>query len=580
MKRLTAGILIIWLLWMALAVPLRAQQPAPITAHVDRTMLSVGETLNLTVTVNVAGFNTSQPELPPMSGFETMGSSTSSQFNLTNGEMRATFSYIYRLRAVEAGEWTIDAISVMAGGSRYSTQPIKITVTEGALPRVTAEAPADAMAPGELSGQDFFIEAEVDNESPYVGQAVTYTFRFYQAVNLFEQPFYDPPAFTGFWGEPQEDQGQYDVNAAGRLYRVTELYTVLFPTAVGSVTIEPARLTVPGSFFESDTRLETRPIDLEIKPLPDGAPADFAGAVGQYELTAEVDTPGAQVNQPVTLWVTLTGSGNLENLPDPDWPEMPNWRVFDSQATTNTEFRDGQINGSRVYERLLVPEKAGDAAIPPISYSFFDAQAGEYRTVSTQSIPLTVAPAEEEDAAVTVAVGPNKEEVAVLATDIRHLKPVPPVLNAGSAPLTAHALYWIGWGIPVLALAAAAIWQREARRRRQDPAWVRSVQAAGEARRAVQQAMQTAEDAFTAAGQILEDYLSDKLGQPTEGLTHEALASLLRQRGAETAVVQRVVAFRRQCEMGRYAPAAEPVDGRPMLEQVAVLVAELEGQLL
>ena len=75
--------------------------------------------------------------------------------------------------------------------------------------------PADA--PTELTGQAFFIEAEVDNPNPYQGEQVLYTFRFYQAESLYDQPEYQSPSFTGFWSEEQsEEQTDYTTEAAGR----------------------------------------------------------------------------------------------------------------------------------------------------------------------------------------------------------------------------------------------------------------------------------------------------------------------------------------------------------------------------
>ena len=46
-----------------------------------------------------------------------------------------------------------------------------------------------------VSGQDFFIEGEVSNPNPYQGEQVMYTFRFYQAANLYDQPTFEPPHF-------------------------------------------------------------------------------------------------------------------------------------------------------------------------------------------------------------------------------------------------------------------------------------------------------------------------------------------------------------------------------------------------
>ncbi len=582
MRRLLGWVAVAWLIALAVVTPGYAQAQPPIQASVDRTSLAVGETMQLTVAVNVAEMNPPAPELPVLNGFDVVGTSTSSQISLANGQMSAQVSYIYQLRATQAGEWTIDAINLTVNGQTYQTQPIIIQVTEGAIPGgsagATPQPEPQAEAPTELSGQDFFIEAGVSDHQPYLGQAVTYVFRFYQAVNLFDQPYYDPPTFTGFWSESQSDQRQYDVNSAGRVYRVTELTTILYPTVTGDVTIEPAHLKISGGFFQSDQNLQTQPVELTIQPLPDGAPADFSGAVGQFDIAAEVDTDHVKVNEPVTLRVTVTGSGNLNSMPDPKWPEMTDWRVFDSQATTNSETNNGQISGSRVYERVMVPEKAGDFSVPSISYSYFDPQVSEYRTVSTLPIELSVAPATEE-AATTVVVGANKEEVSLIAADIRHLKPVPTVLMPARPPITSSRVYWLLWGVPLLAVSGSLVWRRRQRRRQEESGWLRSSQAARKARRALTQAERSQSDSHAAAGQILDGYLSDKLNQPVAGLTHRALADLLHAHKLDEDLVQRILDCRRESEMGRYSPQPLEADqGRMLLQQVGRLIGDMEKQ--
>ena len=80
------------------------------------------------------------------------------------------------------------------------------------------------------------------------------------------------------------------------------------------------------------------------RPLPEGAPPSFSGAVGQFELAAETDTTETVVNDTVTIKLILSGSGNLETMGDPQWPDMPGWRAFDSQATTESYIEDGNVD--------------------------------------------------------------------------------------------------------------------------------------------------------------------------------------------------------------------------------------------
>jgi hypothetical protein len=302
-----SGGFVIPIILAVLALPLlviqvaQAQGPGPIQAEVDRTSLSTNEQLLLTVTVSSKSMLTShRPSLPSLQGFNIASTSSSSQISILNGDMSSQEIYRYVLQPYEVGDLVIEPISVDLGGQAYSTQPIPIHVSQGTGAPAPAPAPSNsrpAANAAELTGQDLYVEAVVDNPTPYVGQQVNYVFRFYQAVNLWDQPSYQAPAFTGFWSEPKPIEGQYQTQAAGRVYRVTEIRTILFPSVVGPVTIEPASLTVPGSLFQSGRTLQTRPVEMDVRPLPAGAPAGFDGAVGQFALSATVDTNQTRQSQ-------------------------------------------------------------------------------------------------------------------------------------------------------------------------------------------------------------------------------------------------------------------------------------------
>ena len=133
---------------------------------------------------------------------------------------------------------------------------------------------------------------------------------------------------------------------------------------VGPITIEPAQLSTSGGFFSRGAQLQTQPVSLDVGPLPADAPEGFSGAVGQFTINGTLDSDQTKVNEPLTWQVTLSGQGNLNAVPDPIWPEMTDWRSFESQASINSQMQDGLIIGSRTYERLLVPEAEGDFTIP------------------------------------------------------------------------------------------------------------------------------------------------------------------------------------------------------------------------
>jgi hypothetical protein len=497
--------------------------------------------------------------------------------------------YRYVLQPYEVGDLVIEPISVDLGGQAYSTQPIPIHVSQGTGAPAPAPAPSNsrpAANAAELTGQDLYVEAVVDNPTPYVGQQVNYVFRFYQAVNLWDQPSYQAPAFTGFWSEPKPIEGQYQTQAAGRVYRVTEIRTILFPSVVGPVTIEPASLTVPGSLFQSGRTLQTRPVEMDVRPLPAGAPAGFNGAVGQFTLSATVDTNQTRVNEPLTWQVTLNGRGNLNAAPDPTWPEIDGWRSFESQATVNTEVRESRLIGSRVYERLLVPSDEGPSAIPSLEYVYFDPDAGQYQVLHTKPIPVSIAPgdpsaaAEYQPDAADPTAAADREEVEQLANDIRHLKPVPDSLASAGSPITTSGLYWAAWVFPIVGALGYFFWQQRQRYWENNLGLARSSQARKKARKALAQARKRTDDAYNTAGQILTTYLADKLDQPVVGLTHQALADLLAGHGITADLSERVQVILISSEVGRFAPGADdPGHAKSLLQEVDILIAALEKEL-
>jgi hypothetical protein len=512
---------------------------------------------------------------------------------LVNGEVSSQVVYNYRLTPREAGDLVIDPVTVTINSQSYSTRPIAVQVSQGSgTPSSSASAPSSApassvpgrqqaTAPEGFTGQDLFVEAEVDNPTPYVGQQVVYTFRFYNAINLWGQPSYEAPAFTGFWSEGESDRAEYRAQGAGRIYEVTELSTTLFPTAAGSVTIDPARLTTSGGFFSRGQSLATKPVEVNVQPLPPGAPEDFEGAVGQYTLQAALDSNQGQVNEPLSWRVILSGRGNLTAAPDPAWPEMPGWRNFESEATVHTEYRDGHVTGSRTYERLLVPAVAGESTIPALEYAYFDPEAGQYRVAQTEPIQVSIAPGtapasvEPLPAAITA-----KETVEQRASDIRHLKAVPSELGTHEAPLTRSGLYWAAWIFPLFGAAGYFVYQQRQRYWESNLGLARSSKARKKAKKALTRARRQKQDIYGVAGQILTAYLADKLNRPVAGLTHQALTETLSQKAVGPDLIERIQVILTTSELGRFAPGADdPGHADSLLKEVGILIDALEKAL-
>ena len=308
--------------------------------------------------------------------------------------------------------------------------------------------------------ESLFVRASVDNDRPYLGQQITYIFKIYQGSGFTlpaGQARYESPGFAGFWNSQRVAQDDYTERVDSGEYLVRELRTALFPTVVGTVAIDPAALTVSRGTAAVQRLAESPSITVEVRPLPPGAPAGFTGAVGRFDISAEVDAVTGQANDPVQLTITVSGEGNIEALPNPAWPEFVGWRVIESPPDTDSQVVAGQVAGSRTYGIVLVPERAGDLTIPVIEYTYFDPNLERYVQSATAAAIDIAAAAEGSPAPPPTTIGVTEGQAE---TEMRPIKSVPPSLRQSGENLTGSAAYWAAWGIPVLAMAGAVFWRR------------------------------------------------------------------------------------------------------------------------
>jgi len=577
-------------LWVCLpSLPLSfAQAPVEVTAEVDRSAVSTGDLVVLTVTVAGDFQQVDEPQLPLLSGLQVQSTARSSQFSMVNGVVTSRQTFTYRLAPTAPGSHTIDPITVKVDGVTYLTDPLAVEVTPGTAPAPTSMPsggePAEP-APEQLAGQDLFVEAAVDIPEPFVGQQIIYSFRFYQAVNLLEQPRLGWPAFSGFWSESLSPNKVYEQTVDGRAYRVTEVRQALFPTAAGATTIGPATLTIPGGFFQEDVVLETNPVSVEVHPLPEGAPDDFGGAVGQFEMTSWLEPEQARVNEPLTLFVRVSGSGNLATLPDPTQgleTRLPDWRVYDAQTTTEVAPTDAVVQGSKTVERLLVPRAPGESELPGLSLAFFDPEQGQYRRTATDPLSVNVGPSDEAVASPPLGPG-GKLDVDIIASDIRHIKPAPPALRSDATPPLDSAAYWLMWLLPPLAVGGVWAWERRRRRLSSDAAYARSRRALGAARGRLDKARKAApadpDAAYAAVAEAITYYLGDKFNLPAAGLTRDTVRQLLTDFPVPDELTSRTLACLDRADSGRFAPGAAGTGIEGLIQEAEDVVGALEAAL-
>jgi hypothetical protein len=422
-------------------------------------------------------------------------------------------------------------------------------------------------------GEDVFIEALVDNPTPFIGQQITYIARFYRLQTLSNLSFpYTPPDFEGFWRVNVEPFPftQIAQQIEGRQYIVSEIRAALYPTRSGEIIINPAQIMLPESAFQTGQRLSANPTAVQVQPLPDGAPVGFTGAVGQFEMSATLDRQTAVVGEPVILRLLVRGTGNIEQLPPPELPVLENWQAFANPGSYTALQQNGRIVGQRMYEWLLVANRPGIQTLPTVNLVYFDPDSLIYRTVSTTPVEIEVSPGEN---ALIETLPPA--ENAVEADGIRPLKAVSLQPIRGTVyPGTA---FWLLWLIPPLSALVSGLWMMHQRHRQRSRAKIRQTEALMRARRFLHKATtQPPEDACRQITAAFWGYFGDKLNLSLRQRRLDELQQMMAERRIPIHVSDQVMLCLEQAMQGIYAPDGA-VDVRELVLQSSAALERLDA---
>lgn len=333
-----------------------------------------------------------------------------------------------------------------------------------------------------------------------------------------------------------------------------------------------------------DAITSSAPIQIEVKPLPSGAPEGFSGLVGKYEFNGELDKQSLQVGEAATITLTIRGNGKPGTIPDPALPSFADFRSVPPESKVGKSEVKGQIITEKVIRLFLYPRKAGSFTIAPIRFSWFDPSSKSYRIAETPAWTLQVEKGTlTEEAASggsdTPARTVESKEIEQLGNDIRHIHPGAPLAHA---PLHRSPWFWVLLALPFALLPAAYI-LRTARLRRLGNA---ALQRRSQAAKALRHRMGAARDALekndsrafhTALSTGVMGYLGDQWNEELRGLVRDDLDKRLEAHGMPAEQRAQLRQLLEACDFARFAPvAADRTRMTAMLRDTENLCTSLE----
>lgn len=305
-----------------------------------------------------------------------------------------------------------------------------------------------------------FVSVAIDRETPYVGEKLRYTLRVYTTETLGHSRITEP-SFYGFGRSRLVNAARNYTDTLDNItYQVVEQDYILYPLRAGEWTIDPFRIDLEATPFSEAQTLLSDAITLQVSALPEPQPASFINAIGQFDMHATVTPTQLTSGDAIQLQVTITGTGNIEQVRAPliDLPQ--GWRLLQGNSRYQ---QDTEQFGTREFEWSIIAYGDGTVTMPEIVFSYFDPQADAYETVTTASVDLRIQAAD--------AYSDDTSSVARTPIVLTPL-PIPALMQANRTQLPRRPpfWFWLLWLIaPLLALGVGGrrvlrSWGRESGR--------------------------------------------------------------------------------------------------------------------
>lgn len=379
----------------------------------DSEEIAAGDTVNLTVTVDEQSFGEAPDFSPLKQDFEILSNRQSSQFNMINGQITSTSSWILTLLPKREGFIAIPPLTY----DKQTSKPLKLHVTK--------RRQVDASSSNEV----IFMDAQVDKKDVYVQEQVIYTVRLYRRIDLHESS-YTPPKVDSAVMEALGNQREYTSTVDGRSYKIIELRYAIFPQKSGELVIPPAQIV--GTIFLGNNRSfmfdpfngkqirrQTPQLTLNVKPQPASYPADKPWLPARSLQLRESWTPEGEkltVGEPVTRHITLEAEGLAQSvLPPLSLPEQDGVKIYPEQPEITSNIGPRGMLSTRKENFAIIATQAGTLKLPPVEVTWWDVDdekvkvaklpartvniGGTARQAQTDAQPQAPAVAPPEDAA-------------------------------------------------------------------------------------------------------------------------------------------------------------------------------------
>jgi len=546
----------------------------------SRTKVTVGTIFSLSLLFEGAS-DIPAPEVAPIEGFQVEYMGPSTRITIINGRKTRSITHMYTLIPLRAGSFNIGPFSFSYGGDTYLSNTITVTVTGSPAEENVPPYPQVIYDENERMQDRIFLIVSPEKTKAYVNEIIPVYLKLYiDRVNIRDVQY---PEFgqKGFMvsGFEKPDQRREIMNRIR--YEVVEFKTLIYATHPGEFFLDPAtircnvlvekkrrRLGRFGSLFDDDLfddvfagydilpfEAKSEKVPVTIMPIPEeGRPRNFTGAVGEFDFTLGASPHKVKVGDPITLTMKIRGEGNFSTIMCPEIDVGDKFKVYPPQVSRNA--------GEKTFEQILLPTEDTVKEIPEVSFSFFNPELQQYRTVTSGAVPVTVVESEKGKEALLSGLLPFTAEKSsgeeLLGRDIVYIKSSPGSLGKKGKYIFENTVFVILNTFGALFFLIMLVLYKRKERIEKDIRYARRLVAPKKARANLKKAKRFLErnypgEFYGSLFKTLQSYFGDKFHLPTHGITITVIDEVLKPKGAGAEVLEKLKSVFEECDLVRYA---------------------------
>ena len=573
-----------------LSISLVAQE-ATLKAKVSKNKLGVNQRLRIEFSIDKQGGDNFSP--PKFTNFKVVGGpSQSVSQSWINGKVTFSQSYTYIIQPKRKGAFSIASASIKIGGKFIKSEPVKVIVLD------PVEIPKNPNDPNYVAQQNIHLVAEISKANPYVGEGIYVEYRLYvsENVSVYDTSISEAPKYNGFWNQDIKvngfpvKMGKYN----GENYRYIVLQkALLIPTKTGKLSIDPMRMDIVigvpsgradffGNAITKNIRREFASTKKIIRPktLPlEGKPANFAGAVGDFNFNVALSKDILKANETSQVQVKISGKGNLKLFELPTVETPAELEMYQPERKERVRVNASGLSGAVTDTYTVVPLYKGKYKIPSISFSYFNPKEKKYKTIATEDFFVDVQEGKELITVDTSFV--IKQEVVSTGKNFRYIATKTNFVTAKKIDFFKSNLFYVLFLLPLIAIPIGVFIGKKNEERSNDIMGNKARKAEKLAKKYLSKAQKQLgkkEAFYEALERALHNYLKAKLGVETAEISKERITEILKGKNVEATAIHQFIEVLKNSDFARYTPFTA-TEMKEEFERAKAVIIQLDKQL-